>query len=197
MLTAHLSFRHFSRPSRAFFRQFYATFKPSLQASNRCILVIFLSATFSPSRAFSALFSVAFYPFSVNFYVAFKIACMLLINAYCPPFFPSLFHALLALFSALFSVAFYPLFPSIFTSHLNLTLQMFLINAYCPSFFPSLFHSSRAFSVFFPSLCIPFPVLCSLLLCLSLHDSNKCILPIFLSALSSPSLAFSPFFRRI
>jgi hypothetical protein len=107
--------RHFSRPSRAFFRQFYAAFKPSLQASNRCILGIFLSATFSPSRTFSALFPSIFPSYL-------KLACLLLINAYCPSFFrhfPRPSHA----FSALFSVAFYSLFPSIFISHLNLTLQ--------------------------------------------------------------------------
>jgi hypothetical protein len=49
-----------------------------------------------------------------------------------------------------------------FSSYLNIA-SLLLINAYCPSFFPSLFLALPAFT------------------CLSLHASNKCLLPIFLS----------------
>jgi hypothetical protein len=119
MRTAHLSFRHFSRPSRAFFRpflrrilsllsvNFYVTFKPSFTTVfNKCILPIFFPVTFSPFSPLFRLFSVAFYSFSVNFT---SLLCLVLhdSNKWILSFFPSLFSpsALFRPFSSYLNIA--------------------------------------------------------------------------------------------
>jgi hypothetical protein len=108
---------------------------------------------------------------------------MLLINAYFPSFFPSLFSpfpplhiyilsdsnkCLLFIFLSVTFLALLTLFPPIFTTHLYLAGN-YLINAYCPFFFPSLSSPSHPFSPFFSHLNI------------ASHASNKCVLHIFLS----------------
>jgi hypothetical protein len=147
MHIVHLSFRHFSRPSRAFFRQFYGTFKTILHTSNICILAIFLSATFSPSRAFFRPFFRHFLSFSVKFYVAFKLVLPASNKCVLSTFLSVTFHALLALFSALFSsrilslisVNFYVTFKPSFTNVSNKCIL---------PIFPSLFAFSRFFRRF-------------------------------------------------
>jgi hypothetical protein len=120
---------------------------------------------------------------------------MLLIDAYWSSFFPPLFH-LLALLPPFFrrflsfSVNFYVAFkPNLHASN----------KSYCPSFFPSLFTPfSRFFPPFSPSHSIPYfrQFYITFNPNSTKNDSNKCILPIFLSVTFSPARPFSAFFRR-
>jgi hypothetical protein len=107
---------------------------------------------------------------------------MLLINAYCPSFFPSLFspsrlyiyslpapnNCLLSIFLSVTSLALLTLFSPIFTPHLSLAGN-YLINAYVHLSFRH-----------FPSLSVTFLALPAFT-CITFHVSNKCLLPIFLS----------------
>jgi hypothetical protein len=118
---------------------------------------------------------------------------MLLINSYCPSFFPSLFH-LSRTFSALFPVALYPFF-ALFPPQLKLVLSA-SINCILPIFLSVTFltfsHLFRPFfrriyvlphmllltaywTSFFPPLFSPFPPLYG-----ACNASNKCILYLFL-----------------
>jgi hypothetical protein len=104
------------------------------------------------SRPFSALFSSLSILFSVNLYAAFNLNYILLINVYCHLSFRHFLR--LQSFFRPFSVAFI-LFPSIFTSHLDLALHS--SNKYIlTSFFPSLLPFSPFFPPFFPSHSIPY-----------------------------------------
>jgi hypothetical protein len=133
MRIAYLSFRHFSRSSRLYI---YSLAMFLL----KCLLSIFLSV---PFLVLLALFPPIFTPHL-------ELACMLLINAYCPSFFPSLFHL-----SALFP-PFFPslsiLFPPFFPPHLKIVLPA-STKCILPSFFPSLSSPFRVFPALFSVAC--------------------------------------------
>jgi hypothetical protein len=120
----------------------------ALHASNTCILIIFLSATFLAFPPLNIYIYIALHasnkcmlpifisvPFlallalvSLNFYAHLNLACMLLINAYCPSLFPSLFCPFSCVFSLLdFHIAY-------FNKCILATRLSVLFSAFPPSF---------------------------------------------------------------
>jgi hypothetical protein len=185
----YLSFRPFTR-RLSLFRSFSVCLKIASHASNKCVLSIFLLVPFLALPAFTyetlhasnkcllAVFlSVPFFLVLLTLFPSIftphlDLSCMILINAYCPSFFPSLFH-LLALFPLFFtslSILFPPFFPASFKASLACFYKCIL-----PSFFPPLSSPFRTFSALFPSY-----------LNIVSHASSKCVLPIFFPSLFPP-----------